>query len=176
MVRAARIDDAEAIASVHIASSDEAYAPLAAEWASADTATRAARWEKSIAETTSRLPLVLVAEDTLGRVIGFVSGGHARRTEPAVPFEVYVIHVHPAHRGRAIGDALWIAACRELRGPQLAALYVDTLAELRCCSFYERHGGQLIERRRTDFHGATRTHVTYRWTDGAPNWNARESG
>ena len=36
-----------------------------------------------------------------------------------------------------------------------------------CCSFYERHGGQLTERRPIDFHGATRTHVTYLWPSGA---------
>jgi hypothetical protein len=50
----------------------------------------------------------------------------------------------------------------------LSASSVDTLAELRCCSFYERHGGEIVERRPTGFYGATRTHVTYRWAEGAP--------
>jgi hypothetical protein len=46
-------------------------------------------------------------------------------------------------------------------------MFVDTLAELRACSFYERRGGQVVERRPMDFHGATRTHVTYLWSTGA---------
>ncbi len=166
-IRAARVDDAEAIASVHIASSDDAYAPLAAQWHPADAAARAAKWAKSIAEA-SPLPLVIVADDARDGVIGFVSGGRARRVEPNAQLEIYVLHVLPAHRGRGVGDALWTAACRALRGSELTPIYVDTLAELRCCSFYERHGGVLVERKPIDFHGAARTHVTYRWPDGAP--------
>jgi hypothetical protein len=52
-------------------------------------------------------------------------------------------------------------------------MYVYTLAELACCSFYERHGGQLCERFPTDFHGAERTQVTYRWLSGVPSERRR---
>jgi GNAT superfamily N-acetyltransferase len=166
-LRRAEAIDAAAIASVHIASSDDAYAPLALAWPVADASARAAMWAESLRDHAER-PLVLVAQHD-GAVVGFVGGGPARRKEAGAELEIYVIHVHPAHRGRAVGAALWRSACAELRGPGLAAMYVDTLAELRCCSFYERHGGQLVDRRPTDFHGATRTHVTYRWARGAPS-------
>jgi ribosomal protein S18 acetylase RimI-like enzyme len=86
-----------------------------------------------------------------------------------VDVEVHVIHVLPAFRGRGIGDALWMAVCVEIRGPSLASMYVDTVAELACCAFYGSHGGELVERRPTNFHGAERTHVTYRWLRGAPS-------
>jgi ribosomal protein S18 acetylase RimI-like enzyme len=111
----------------------------------------------------------MVAEDARGMIIGFVGGGPARRPEPAAEREIYVIHVHPEHRGRGVGDALWCAACNELRGSSVVAVYVDTLAELRCCSFYARRGGTVVERRIVDFHGASRTHVTYRWARGVPS-------
>ncbi len=162
-IRQASVGDARAIALVHIASSDDVYAPLAAEWRAVDPDERAARWARSLDEEHR---FVLVAEDADGAVIGFVTGGPARRTEADAPLEIYAIHVLPAHRGRGAGDALWSAACRDLRGPELSALYVDTLAELRACSFYERHGGKVVERRVTTFHGAARTHVTYRWAHG----------
>jgi hypothetical protein len=45
-------------------------------------------------------------------------------------------------------------------------MYVDTLAELRVCSFYERHGGVAIARGDITFLGALRTHVAYRWARG----------
>ncbi len=174
-VRAARVEDAAAIASVHIASSDEAYAPLAARWHAADAVARAAMWAKSLAEADGRF-VVLVAEDTDGAVIGFVSGGDPRRADTAAECEVYAIHVHPSCRGQGVGDALWTAACCQVRGVELASMYVDTLAELRCCSFYERHGGVVVERRPTEFHGAARTHVTYRWARGTPSGTRASRG
>jgi ribosomal protein S18 acetylase RimI-like enzyme len=163
-VRGAGIDDAAAIAAVHVASSEEAYAPLAAEWSRGNLEARAAHWSAILAKESSER--VMVAQDGTGLVVGFVGGGRARRPEPAAEVEIYVIHVHPDHRGRGVGGVLWTAVCSELRGPSLRATYVDTLAELRCCSFYARRGGQVVERRATDFHGATRTHVTYRWALG----------
>jgi GNAT superfamily N-acetyltransferase len=167
VLRTAGIDDAAAIAAVHISSSDEAYAPLAAEWSGGDLVARTASWATTLAKDNREL--VMVAEDTTGMVIGFVGGGRARRPEPAAEVEIYVIHVYPDHRGRGVGDALWRAACGKLRGSSLVATYVDTLAELRCCSFYARRGGVVVERRTTDFHGASRTHVTYRWAHGVPS-------
>jgi ribosomal protein S18 acetylase RimI-like enzyme len=163
ILRKAGVGDARAIALVHVASSDDAYAPLAAEWQADDADERAARWVRSLGEGNR---LVLVAEGADEAVIGFVNGGPARRREPDAAFEIYAIHVWPTHRGRGVGDALWNAACRDLRGSDLAAMYVDTLAELRACSFYERHGGRVVERGMTTFHGAQRTHVTYRWALG----------
>jgi ribosomal protein S18 acetylase RimI-like enzyme len=164
VVRRAGVGDARGIALVHIASSDDAYAPLAGQWRAEGIEERTAKWAAGLGEPDR---LVLVAEDAHGVVIGFVIGGPARRREPGAELEIYAIHVSPPHRGRKVGEALWNAACLELRGPGLVALYVDTLAELRACSFYERHGGEVVERRVTDFLGARRTHVTYRWARGA---------
>jgi phosphinothricin acetyltransferase len=167
LVRRARVGDAAAIAAVHIASSDDAYAPLAAHWPPADPVKRAAAWTKTLSEEDPRAP-VFVAEDA-GAIVGFGQSGPARRSEPSADVEVHVIHVLPAYRGRGIGDALWTAVCEEIRGPNLASMYVETLAGLACCSFYESHGGELVERRPTSFYGAERTHVTYRWSRGAPS-------
>jgi ribosomal protein S18 acetylase RimI-like enzyme len=163
ILRKAGVGDARAIALVHIASSDDVYAPLAGEWRAVDPDERAARWARSLGEENR---LALVAEGADGTVIGFVSGGPARRQESDAEFEIYAIHVCPWHRGRGVGGAMWNAACRDLRGSRLAAMYVDTLAELRACSFYERHGGKVAERGVTTFHGAQRTHLTYRWASG----------
>jgi GNAT superfamily N-acetyltransferase len=100
-----------------------------------------------------------------GEIIGFVHAGRARRAEAGAATEVFVIHVLPAWRARGVGSALWSAACARVRGPVLSSMYVDTLEELACCSFYAAHGGQRTERRPIDFHGATRTHVTYVWPE-----------
>jgi L-amino acid N-acyltransferase YncA len=167
-IRRARVEDAAGITSVHIASSEDAYAPLAASWPAVDAVKRAAMWTKTLSEADPRSP-VFVAEDATGAVIGFTRGGPARRAAPAAEVEVHVIHVLPAWRGRGIGDALWTAVCREIRGSELASMYVETIADLACCGFYERHGGEPCQRTPTDFHGAARTQVVYRWPHGAPS-------
>ncbi|MFO0735000.1 MAG: GNAT family N-acetyltransferase [Labilithrix sp.] len=144
--------DASRIAAAHVASANDAYAPLAAQWAAVDLTEHTEAWSATLASGPG---VVWVAAS----LDGFVHGGPARRTEPGVSHEVYAIHVLPAQRGTGLGAALWTAIRDELGG----ALYVDTLAELPCCRFYERHGGERIEERPTDFRGAARTHVTYRF-------------
>ena len=79
--------DAAGIAAVHIASSDEAYAPLAAEWSRANIEARTARWATILAKEGPEL--VMVAEDGTGGIIGFVGGGPARHPEPAAEVEIY---------------------------------------------------------------------------------------
>jgi hypothetical protein len=44
IIRQARQSDAEGVARVHLASSEESYAPLAREWPAQDLATRTKRW------------------------------------------------------------------------------------------------------------------------------------
>ncbi|HWL89021.1 MAG TPA: GNAT family N-acetyltransferase [Polyangiaceae bacterium] len=134
---------------------------MAGSWPAADHDAHTVLWVESLRKRDGHT-LVLVAEID-GAVVGFVEGGPARRKDPGAEVEIYVMHVHPDHRGRAIGADLWDAACHVLRGPELASVYVDTLAELRCCSFYARRGGLRMEIRPRDFCGAPRTHVTYMW-------------
>jgi GNAT superfamily N-acetyltransferase len=170
VVREALPSDVDAIVRTHVESSEEAYAPLANAWPAVDLERRRALWAGWVDEAQrgdgGRVELVGEVE---GRVVGFISGGPARQRERGAELEVYVIHVLPSQRGTGLGSLLWSAACQRLRGPGLRSLYVSTLAELRCCSFYERHGGQVLSRRPHLFHGAERTEVIYLWPAGHPS-------
>jgi ribosomal protein S18 acetylase RimI-like enzyme len=165
-IRAATVGDAEAIARVHIESSEQAYAPLAREWTTPDRERRTREWAERLAEhAVDEQRFVLVAEVS-GELVGFLGAGPSRRHDVDAELEIYVIHVLPRHRGRDIGGALWRTACARLRGPKLHSMHVQTLAELRCCSFYEARGGELVERRPGEFHGGVVTEVVYRWSPG----------
>lgn len=161
-IRVATIADAEAIARVHVESSDEAYAPLAGHWPASDAVERAQRWREWIAGD-DRVDLVAEVD---GEIVGFVSGGRSRVEGVAADREIYVIHVLSAHRGSGVGAQLWARACPLLRGPALRSLVVETFAELRCCSFYERRGGTVASRRADLFHGGPVTEVAYLWPAG----------
>jgi ribosomal protein S18 acetylase RimI-like enzyme len=167
-IRPAVLDDAEQIARVHIASSDEAYAPLAGDWPIADLQRRVESWREWFSAPDISKRTLLVA-DAGTELVGFVGGGAARRQEPNAATEIYVIHVMPLRRGHGIGGQLWQAACAAIRGDARESMFVETLAELRCCSFYESHGGEVVERTPKGFHGATRTLVVYRWGRGIPH-------
>ncbi|HWB78641.1 MAG TPA: GNAT family N-acetyltransferase [Nannocystaceae bacterium] len=155
---------------MHVESSNDAYAPLAAEWPEPDRAERAQSWREWIAGS-DRVDLVAEVD---GAIVGFISGGRNRVEGVEAALEIYVIHVLPAHRGRDVGGQLWARACALLRGPELRSLVVDTFAELRCCRFYERRGGQVATRSAGRFHGGAVTDVVYRWPDGVASLPAED--
>ncbi|MEY4548086.1 MAG: hypothetical protein RL685_4281 [Pseudomonadota bacterium] len=167
-VRSARSSDVDAIVAIHVESTNDAYAPLAKTWPAVDIEQRRAHWVQWLQEgqaSGGRRVEVVAALD--GEVVGFSSGGLARDSTPGAEVELYVIHVLPRHRGAGVGAALWSVVCQRLRGPALHSMYVSTLAELRCCAFYERHGGRVASRRPRSFHGAERTEVIYFWPAGS---------
>ena len=169
-VRAATVDDADAIARVHVESSDDAYAPLAKHWPVADRVARAQAWREWLAGE-DRVDLVAEID---GEIVGFISGGKSRVEGVAAEREIYVIHVLPTHRGRRVGAQLWARACPLLRGPTLRSLVVETFAELRCNSFYARRGGTIALRRAELFHGGPVTEVAYLWPDGVASLPAED--
>lgn len=165
-IRDARLSDAAAIARVHIESSRDAYAPLAKDWPSPDLLARTVAWTSRLeASQTDPTRVDLVAE-VEASVVAFISAGSVRRKDAGADVEVYVIHVLPGHRGKSVGSQLWSAASQQVRGEALRAMYVDTFAELRCCSFYEARGGEVVSRAPRAFHGAAVTDVVYFWPVG----------
>lgn len=167
LIRSACPSDAEGIASVHVESSTDAYAPLAGDWPAQNLTDRAARWRESLKPSNRASPQLDLVATVDGGVVAFLGAGPGRRTDVEAGLEVYVIHVRPEHRGRGIGSRLWREAGLQLRGPDLAAMYVETIAELRCCSFYEVHGGRVLSRGPGELHGAPVTKVVYIWPKGA---------
>jgi GNAT superfamily N-acetyltransferase len=172
-VRDAKVEDADATTHVHIASSDDAYAPLAKHWPAPDATHRARLWAQALASPRdNRADLVAIVDDA---IVGFISGGPRRDNDIDAELEIYVIHVLPEHRGHGVGGALWTEACARLRGPTLRSMLLQTFAELRCCVFYERHGGQIAARKPEEFHGGAVTRLVYLWPAGRPS-NPRRDG
>lgn len=165
VIRHARPADAEGIARVHIASADDSLAPLARAWQASDLVRRTEQWAASL-QAVDRLDLVATVAN---QVVGFIGGGPPRQQRIPGCVEIYVVHVLPAHRGGGIGGQLWDLACTTLRGPAHAPLYLETLAELPCCTFYDARGGEVFTRTAGTFYGGAVTHVAYCWPAGKPH-------
>jgi ribosomal protein S18 acetylase RimI-like enzyme len=165
VIRHARQSDAEGIARVHIASADDSLAPLAREWPASDLDRHTEQWAESL-QAANRLDMVATVAD---QVVGFIGGGPPRRQDIPGGVEIYVVHVLPTHRCAGIGSQLWDLACTTLRGTNHAPLYLETLAELPCCTFYDARGGEVLTRTAGTFYGGAVTHLAYYWPAGKPH-------
>lgn len=138
VVREAVFDDAEAIATIHVAAWRAAYRELvpAAVLDALSVTERTAQWQEILraAQTTT-----LVAR-TGSEMVGWVSVG-ASRDADATPrcTELFAIYVHPSWWSRGVGRTLWEHA--QSRCDSQADVTLWVLADnARAIRFYEQLG------------------------------------
>ncbi|HVS86328.1 MAG TPA: GNAT family N-acetyltransferase [Gaiellaceae bacterium] len=136
-VRRAVVEDASAIAAVHVGTWQAAYAHVfgAERLAGLDVARRAGFWREWIGGGRAN---VFVAEEE-GRVVAFASVG-ANEHEPELG-ELYAIYALPEAWGTGAGPALMAAALDALREAGFAEAILWVLSDNpRARRFYEREG------------------------------------
>jgi ribosomal protein S18 acetylase RimI-like enzyme len=114
IVEPARIDDAPAIAAVHVRSWQVAYAPFLDEGflRSIEVQQRSTSWRRAIQSGASR---VLVARDGQ-HVVGFVSCGRCRDAGAGEAVgEIWALYALDTVWGQGVGRALLDAALQSLR-------------------------------------------------------------
>jgi ribosomal protein S18 acetylase RimI-like enzyme len=137
VVRAARIEDAEAIGRIHVESWRRTYAGHmdAGFLARMDPARRAERWRAFVVG-----PEHVAVAERAGVIGGFVSYGNGLDDDlPASTGQVYAIYVDPALQGTGVGAALMNHAVADLAasGYEAAVLWVLG-ANAGARSFYAR--------------------------------------
>ena len=171
-IRPAEVADAQALAEVHVASWNHSYRGILPDetLAGMTLEKRLAQWQRLLpaaAEAPDR-EIVLVAEDAVGRMYGFVHGGKEREAEAPFHAEVYAIYLHPEAQRQGLGTrflghmAEWFAA----HGHTTFRLWV--LEKNPSRAFYERLGGRLLAEFYDDtYAGQIIRHVSYGWDDAA---------
>jgi ribosomal protein S18 acetylase RimI-like enzyme len=142
LVRPAVLQDAPAIAAVHVATWRDAYAGLLPDdfLDGLDVDQRAERWRGRLAALPAGLFVLVVELDA--EVRGFVSGGPSR--DGGVGGEVYAIYVDPASQGRGAGRQLLQAAVDCLTGAGFTEARLWVLAGNHPArGFYESQGWRL---------------------------------
>jgi ribosomal protein S18 acetylase RimI-like enzyme len=162
LVRLADIDDAGAIAAVHVASWRTTYRGLLPDefLASLDNAGYAERWRRILEDDSSR---VYVAGD--GReIVGFASGGRERAGEDGYRGELYAIYVvEDAQRtghGRRLVQAV-AGGIRELGFDDMIVWVLRDNAGAR--RFYERLGGTYVRAQPITIGSTLLQEVSYGW-------------
>lgn len=140
-IRPAQQDDAAAIARIHVAAWQAAYAGIidAAYLAALSTAPRETYWAQAIAQGR---PGLLLAQDGNGAVAGWIAFGDCRDPDaPATRGEIWAIYVDPTRWSQGVGQALWQQARERLleQGKDEASLWV-LAANQRAIRFYAALG------------------------------------
>jgi ribosomal protein S18 acetylase RimI-like enzyme len=162
MVRRATLDDAEAIARVHVATWRTAYRnALPPDFlASLNEAHYTDRWNRVIGEGTDR---VFVVEEPEG-IVGFASGGRERAGESGYAGELYSLYVLQGAERRGHGRELVRAVAGALRDMKLADMLVWVLGEnTPARRFYERLGGVYVRSQQITVGATTLEEVSYGW-------------
>lgn len=163
MIRPADVDDAAAIARVHVSTWRATYTDLlpADFLESLTEAGYADRWRRFIAERSN---LAFVVEDDSGDVVGFASGGRERAGEASYKGELYAIYLLESAQRRGYGRELVRAIAGGLRQMGLDDMIVWVLRDnVTARDFYERLGGVYVRSQPTTIGPATVEEVSYGW-------------
>jgi SAM-dependent methyltransferase len=165
-IREATIEDAPAVARVHIESWRTTYSGIVPDDYIGKFAhdERERVWRK-ILDDSARRRFVCVAESEDGTVVGFVSGGAARGEANGFAGELYAIYLLDAHQRRGVGRRLTAALARRLLRAGFPSMLIWVLAANKACNFYAALGGAIVAEKRAEIPGAELTEIAYGWKD-----------
>ena len=165
-IRPAEVDDAPAIARVHVDTWRSAYVGIVPQ-TYLDGMTeqnRTLAWVRLL-ERIGPSSITLVSEDHDGRVIGFISGGPLRHRDERYQAEITSLYVLGSHQRDKHGRRLFLAACDRLAARGLKGLFVWVLADNPARAFYEKLGGELVAETTRNFAGTPLKELGYGWSE-----------
>lgn len=165
-VRVARLDDAPAIAELHVASSRTTYKGIFSDTFldSLSVDKRKQSWKETLAipEPNS---VTLVACNVDGSIVGFVSGGAERTGRLGYEGELYAIYLLQLAQRQGLGTLLVQHFVRELRARGFGSMAVWVLAANPFRKFYEALGGKVVAEQQIERGGQSFTESAYGWQD-----------
>jgi ribosomal protein S18 acetylase RimI-like enzyme len=143
-VRRARLEDAYAIAAIHVCSWQQSYRGIVPQpyLDSLSVQAREAVWQRNLAQQGSE---TLVAEQD-GNVRGWISVGRSRDRDAEVSTgELWAIYIHPEHFRKGIGRLLWDEAEGHLLRAGFSAATLWVLRDNAQAIAFYRSIGFLVE-------------------------------
>jgi GNAT superfamily N-acetyltransferase len=165
-LRLARVDDARAIAEVHIASWRTTYKGIFSDalldTLSVDKREQSWREKLSVPQPNS---VTLVACNMDGSIVGFLSGGAERTGRLGCESELYAIYLLQPQQRQGLGTVMVHHFVRELRARGFGSMAVWVLAANPFREFYEALGGKVIAEQQIERGGQSFTERAYGWQD-----------
>jgi GNAT superfamily N-acetyltransferase len=160
-VREATIEDAAAIAHVHLASWKTTYPGIIPQdyIDSLQVKNGIASWQAQLSE---RKALVLVAEDEDG-VFGFAAGGAILHPVEGYQGELGAIYLLASHHRKGAGAALVRRVATDLQRQGFTNMVVWVLRENPARGFYQRMGGVPVGEQMIEIGGEPLPEIAYGW-------------
>jgi len=162
-IRQASVDDARAIAKVHVESWQSSYRHILPDelLSGLSVEGRAQGWARSLTEPRH---VTFVGTTREGRVVGFCDAGPNRSEPKTFEGEIYALYLVDEAKRQGVGRALFQAAATWLTQNELPSLIVWVLAaNVAARHFYERLGGRLVAEKSISISGAPYREVAYSW-------------
>ena len=165
-IREARCDDVGGIARVHVEGWRTTYRGIVPDdfLAKLTYEDREQRWRNILCDEASS-PIVYVAEDESGQIVGFASGGPERTGDPVYLGELYAVYLLESHRRQGIGRRLVFRVAERLYQYGLNSMLVWVLAANPARHFYESLQAQFVQTQPIEIGGVTLEEVAYGWPD-----------
>ncbi len=164
-IRLAVLQDARAIAEVHVESWKSTYRGIFPDpllnGLSAEK--RESFWRDSLAAREPPSAITIVACDAGGSVVGFISGGKETTGQLGCDGELYAIYLRQEAQRKGLGASLVRQLVHELDARGFGSMAVWVLALNPSKRFYEYLGGKVIGQQQIERGEQLFTEVAYGW-------------
>ena len=165
-IRPAELDDAAAIASVHVNAWQAAYKGIIPQhYLDAMTVQNRHDGWLQVLERDTSIAFTLISEDHDQHIVGYASAGLARSYKRFFQAEISSLYVLPDYQDAQHGRRLFMAAANRLAGGGFKGLIVWVLAENPARKFYQKLGGKLVGQTTRPFAGTLLREVCYGWEE-----------
>ena len=167
IIRPAEVEDAAAIARVHVESWRSTYPGMIPQ-GYLDRLTvqnRSIGWVRLLERAPPDV-ITLISEDDDGQVVGFVTGGRLRHHDLRYEAEIASLYVLPGCQRAHHGRRLFLAASHRLAKAGYKGLFIWVLADnTRARKFYEAMDGVAVAEITRPFAGQPLREIGYGWAE-----------
>ncbi|MBN3941682.1 MAG: GNAT family N-acetyltransferase [Nostoc sp.] len=165
-IREANLTDAPAIARVHVDAWRTTYNNLLPAKFLADLSyeERETKWVK-IFSNIAQDNFTYIAEDEIGQIVGFASGGEERTGDRLYQGELYAIYILEKYQRQGLGYRLVSSIATRLIESGISSMLVWVLADNPAVHFYQRLGGQQVYQKQIEIGTVQLVEVAYGWKD-----------
>ena len=166
IVRQAKLEDASAIATVHVAAWREAYRGIVSDefLANLSVQRRTEQWVNLLSDASNLDRHAFVAEMN-GQIVGFASYGAANDQNAGFDGELNAIYILRAANKLGVGRGLVYEVVNALIAQGWNSMMVWVLKDNPARGFYERLGGGYLFEKPIVIGGETLMEVAYGWRD-----------
>jgi len=164
VIRRAEVDDAPAMARVHVDTWRTAYVGIVSDEHLANLSYERCQegWIEHLSNPQSETH-AFVAEARPGHIVAIASGGPLRDAWAGFDGELYVLYVLKSFHGMGYGRLLLAQVAQDLVNRDYHSLVAWVLKDNPARRFYERLGGRLVAEKVVEIGGRQLIDVAYVW-------------